>query len=190
MKYLLRKTVRILTIVFVLSGCATKSVTLTQDQARRLPSIGEITVTLPDEINNGIMLSGTPKLFIVYRPSNLKEIKNSIYLFINLDKSYLSEEKVVSIPNYQGSTIDSVHLMIAYRKGNDTTIYANADIHFDVIYHEEATKIEKLRKAKRYQNGDKISYIFDIKLEPNLHLNDIYFYSDKTITYGSGLSSV
>lgn len=80
--------------------------------------------------------------------------------------------------------------MIAYKINGDSTIYANAVIQLVAIYDEDRYEIDKLSKAKHYKNGDSINYIFDIKMQPNLKLKGLYFYTDKDVIYGSGISSV
>lgn len=186
----MKKFTLMLSLLFMLSACSVKTTHLTQEQVSKIPSMGSVKVTLPELSQHNIQFASTPSLFIVYRSSDLNKIKTEKYLFISLDKAANNQEYVINIPDYEGITVDSISLLIAYKVNGNSTIYADAMIKLNAIYYEDRYEIEKLLKEKHYKNGDSINYIFDIKMQPNLKLKGLYFYTDKDVVYGSGLSSV
>ncbi|KPD02517.1 hypothetical protein [Moellerella wisconsensis] len=187
---MIKKITLMLSLLFMLSACSIKTLNLTQEQVSKIPSMGNVKVILPNLSEHNIQLASKPSLFITYRSSDLQKIKNEKYLSISLDESTNNQEYVINIPDYQGTTVDNISLLIAYKINGDSTIYANAVIQLVAIYDEDRYEIDKLSKAKHYKNGDSINYIFDIKMQPNLKLKGLYFYTDKDVIYGSGISSV
>ncbi|HHQ2586101.1 TPA: hypothetical protein ACSPKR_003511 [Providencia rettgeri] len=187
---MIKKITLISFLLFMLSACSVKTLHLTQEQAKEVSSMGYVKVTFPNLSERNIGLTSKPLLFVTYRSSDLKKIKREKYLFISLDEATNNQEYVINIPDYKDATVDDISLLIAYRINGDSTIYANASIKLAAIYDEDRYEIEKLWKAKHYKNGDSINYIFDIKIQPNLKLKGLYFYTDKEVIYGSGLSSV
>lgn len=187
---MIKKITLMLSLLFMLSACSVKTLHLTQEQASRIPPMGNVKVILPELSKHNIQFASTPSLFITYRSSDLNKIKTGKYLFISLDEATNNQEYVISVPDYEGATVGSISLLIAYSVNGDSTIYANAPIKLNAIYYEDRYEIDKLLKEKHYKNGDSIDYIFDIKIQPNLKLKGLYFYTDKDVVYGSGLSSV